>query len=123
MAGQFDVHIVTLPIGSFIGATELPMIHVPAVGGGITVLSAYLLGAAGTIIGGLLVTMSNHATTPALNGTIGAFAGTIITAAGTIFPLTITTPFVDSGYWIGFDTTSGTVPAGSFICLSYLTGK
>ena len=123
MAGQFDVHIATLSLGAFNGATELPLVKLPASGGGITILEANLLGpSAGTVIGGLLVTMTD-AGTPAINGTIGAFAGTVVTAAGVPGALTVSTPFVAADYWIGFDQTSGTVPAGTFISLSYIMGK
>lgn len=122
MANTFDVHVVSLDLGSFSGATEIPLIYLPTLAGGVTVLSAYLHGADGTAIGGKLVTMT-AAGTPAINGTIGAFAGTVVTAAGVPAALTISTPFVDDGLWIGYDQTSGTVPAGTFIALSYVTGK
>ena len=123
MAGQFDVHIATLSLGAFNGATELPLVKLPASGGGITILEANLLGpSAGTVIGGLLVTMTD-AGTPAINGTIGSFAGTVVTAAGVPGALTVSTPFVEADYWIGFDQTSGTVPAGTFISLAYVMGK
>ena len=86
-------------------------------------LGARLVGtAAGTVIGGILVTMTN-AGTPAVNGTIGAFAGTVVAAAGVPANLTISNEFVDDGQWIGFDQASGTVAAGAFISLSYVTGK
>lgn len=123
MAGQFDVHIATLPLGAFNGATHVPLAKLPASGGGITVLEAHLVGpAAGTAIGGLLVTCTD-AGTPAINGTIGAFAGTVVTAAGVAFAATLSAPYVAADYWIGFDQTSGTVPAGTFISLSYIVGK
>jgi hypothetical protein len=123
MANQFDVHIATLPLGAYLGSTELPLLKLPPQGGGITVLEANLLApSAGTVIGGLLVTMSD-AGTPAINGTVGAFAGTVVTAAGVPGEATISSAFVDSGYWIGFDQTSGTVPAGTFIVLSYVMGR
>ena len=123
MAGQFDVHVVPLPLGAYNGATHVPLAKLPANGGGITVLEAHLVGpAAGTVIGGLLVTLTD-AGTPAINGTIGAFAGTVVTAAGVPAALTVSTPYVGADYWIGFDQTSGTVPAGTFISLSYITGK
>lgn len=118
-----DVTIVTLPLGLYSGATEFPFAYLPSAGGGITVLSAHLAGtAAGTAIGGKLVTMSDQGT-PAINGTIGTFAGTCVTAAGVVFEATLTTPYVSGGSWIGYDQTSGTVPAGSFIALSYIMGK
>lgn len=123
MAEQMDVHIVSAPLGAFNGATELPLVYIPAKGGGITILDAQLVGtAAGTVIGGLLVTMTD-AGTPAINGTIGAFAGTVVAAAGVPAELTIATAFVDDGQWIGFDQTSGTVAAGAFINIAYVTGK
>ncbi len=123
MANQMDVHIVSAPLGAFNGATELPLVYIPAKGGGITILDAQLVGtAAGTVIGGQLVTMTD-AGTPAINGTIGAFAGTVVAAAGVPAELTIATAFVDDGQWIGFDQTSGTVAAGAFINIAYVTGK
>ncbi len=123
MAEQMDVHIVSAPLGAFNGATELPLVYIPAKGGGITILDAQLVGtAAGTVIGGQLVTMTD-AGTPAINGTIGAFAGTVVAAAGVPAELTIATAFVDDGQWIGFDQTSGTVAAGAFINIAYVTGK
>lgn len=123
MAEQMDVHIVTAHLGAFNGATELPLVYIPAKGGGITIVDAQLLApSAGTVIGGLLVKMTD-AGTPALSGTIGAFAGTVVTAAGVPAELTISSAFVDDGYWIGFDQASGTVPAGTFINIAYVTGK
>lgn len=122
MAGQFDVNIVDLQIGAFSGATEIPLVQIPASGGGVTVIQAHLMAGAGTAIGGKLVTMSN-AGTPVLNGTIGAFGGTVVTVAGVPAPLTISGAFVAGGYWIGFDQTSGTVPAGAHVALAYVMGK
>lgn len=122
MASQFDVHVVNLPVGAFNGATEVPLIQIPASGGGVTVLQAHLIGADGTAIGGKVVTLSN-AGTPALNGTVGAFAGTVVTAFATPAALTVSSAFVAAGYWLGYDQTSGTVPAGSYISLAYVMGK
>lgn len=123
MSSTFDVHIATLPIGAFNGATEIPLAYLDDDGGGITVLSAYLCGTgAGTVIGGKLVTMSNQGT-PAINGTVGTFAGTVVTAAGVVSALTVSTAYVSGGYWLGLDQTSGTVPAGAFISLNYVMGK
>ena len=123
MANSFDVHIINLPLGAFSGATELPLAYLPAGGGGITILGGYLVGtAAGTVIGGKLVTMT-AAGTPAIAGTVGTFAGTVVAAAGVPAALTVATAFVDDGQWLGFDQTSGTVAAGAFISISYVTGK
>lgn len=123
MSSAFDVHIATLSLGAFNGATEVPLAKLPAEGGGITVLEAYLVGpSAGTVIGGKIVTMSD-AGTPAINGTVGTFAGTVVTAAGVVAALTISSAYVAGDYWLGFDQTSGTVPAGTFISLGYVVGK
>ena len=124
MASQFDVHILTLPV-VLTGATQVPIVHLPSGGGGITILDAKMINA-GTAVGPLLVTMSN-AGTPELNGTIGYFAaaaaGTITESATIPAALTMVDEFVDAGEWIGYDQTSGTVPAGSFVSLSYIMGK
>lgn len=122
MANTFDVKIMTLPLGAFSGATELPLAFLPSGGGGITVLSAHLAGGVGSVLGAELITMTDVGT-PAISGTIGAFAGTVVQAAGVPAELTIATAFVDDGYWIGYDQDSGTVPAGSFVTLAYVTGK
>jgi len=118
-----DVHIASLSLSSYNGSTHLPLVKVPNGYGGITVLESYLVApGAGTAIGGLLVTCTD-AGTPAVNGTIGSFAGTVTTAAGVPAALTISTAYVADDYWIGFDQTSGTVPAGTFIVMSYVMGK
>lgn len=123
MASQMDVHTFTANLGAFNGATEVPLVKLPSTGGDITILEAYLVGpSAGTTIGGLLVSMSNVGT-PAINGTVGSFAGTCVTAAGVTFALTISNQNVTGGNWLGFDQTSGTVPAGTFIVGSYVMGK
>lgn len=123
MANQMDVHIVTVPLAAYNGATEVPLVYIPAKGGGITILDAQLVGAgAGTIVGGLLVTMTD-AGTPALSGTIGAFAGTVEPDVNTPNELTISTAFVDDGQWIGYDQTSGTIAVGAFLNIAYVTGK
>jgi hypothetical protein len=129
MANTFDVHIVTLPIGAYIGAVARPFAKLPDNGqGGITILEANLLSpggtaaTAGTIVTGVLITMTDVGT-PVANGTIGAFA-TPLTPTGTVpAELTISDGYVAAGEWIGFDQASGTVPAGCFVSLSYIMGK
>jgi formyltetrahydrofolate synthetase len=100
-------------------------VHLPSGGGDVTVLGADLI-VAGTTVGPLLVTMTN-AGTPALSGTIGYFAsiaaGTLTVSAVIPAALTISDAVVEEGEWIGFDQTSGTIPAGAFISISYVTGK
>lgn len=118
-----DVHIATLSLCSYNGTAHLPLVKVPNGYGGITVLEAHLVApGAGTAIGGKLVTLTDDGT-PAVNGTIGSFAGTVDTAAGVPSALTVSSAYVADDYWIGFDQTSGTVPAGTFIVMSYVTGK
>jgi len=121
MAGQFDVNIVTLPV-VLIAGTEIPLLKVPTAGGGITVQSVYMINA-GTSVTSKLITMSSAAT-PALSGTIAApAAGTITNSATVPVEFVITDGWVDGGEWIGFDQASGTVPAGSFFTVAYVTGK
>ena len=119
---MFNVHILTLPLPSFDGATEIPLVKLPSGFGGITVLEAHMLGGAGTAVGGKLVTMAD-AGTPAINGTIGAFAGTVVGVAGARHALTLSDKYVAEGEWIGYDQTSGTVAADAKIAISYLMGK
>lgn len=124
MANSF--HTMNLPLGSFNGATHIPLGFIDASFGGVTVTSAYLSApGAGTAIGGLLVVCDAVPTggTPAISGTVGAFAGTIVTAAGVVHALTVTQGTVGAGKWLAFDQTSGTVPAGTFIQVAYVTGK
>ena len=120
MANSFDVHILTVPV-VLTGATQVPLVHVPTGGGGLTVLGGDLINA-GTTVGGLVLTMSNVGT-PAISGTVGSFAGTLTESATIPAALTISDGYVAAGEWIGFDQTSGTVPAGSFLSLSYVVGK
>jgi hypothetical protein len=117
---NFNFHVVTIPV-VLTGATEVPLIHIPNGGGGITVLEADFINS-GTAVAGLLVTMTD-AGTPAISGTIGSFAGTITDSATIPEALTVTDGYVAAGEWIGFDQTSGTIPAGAFITLSYIVGK
>ena len=120
MSETFDVHVMSFP-AVLTGGTEVPLVHLPTSGGGITVLDAYMINA-GTTVGGLLVTMTNVGT-PALSGTIGALAATVTESATIPAAITISDGWVAAGEWIGFDQTSGTVPAGSFFTLSYIMGR
>ena len=118
---------VSLPISSFSGASHVPLIHVADGFGGITILEAALVaGGAGTAIGGILVTAADISATggtPTINGTVGSFAGTVVTVVGGANLLTITDSYVDEDYWLAYDQASGTVPAGTYISLTYLHGK
>ena len=120
MANSFDVKVLTFPV-VLTGATEVPLVHFPTGAGGMTVLGADMI-CAGTTVGGKLVTMSN-AGTPAITGTIGAFSGTVTASATIPDALTISDAYVAAGEWIGFDQTSGTVPAGSFVSIAYVMGR
>lgn len=119
---MFNVQILTLPLPSFSGATEIPLVKMPSGFGGITVLEAHMVGGAGTAVGGKLVTMAD-AGTPAINGTIGAFAGTVVGVAGARHACTLSDAYVGPGEWIGYDQTSGTVSVNAAINISYLMGK
>jgi hypothetical protein len=123
MANQYDVNIVSVDFGAYIGATHRPLIYIPASGGGVSVIGAKVVGSgAGTAIGLLLVKMTD-AGTPAVSGTIGAFAGTVVYAEGVPASASISSAFVDGGSWIGIDQTSGTAPANAVLTLSYVMGK
>jgi len=123
MAGQFDVNIVQIPV-VLTGATEIPLLKVPTVGGGITVQSVYMINA-GTTVAPRFITMSS-AGTPALSGTIASYStatGTITESATIPAAFVISDGWVDGGEWIGFDQASGTVPAGSYFSVAYVTGR
>ena len=123
MAGQFDVNIVQIPV-VLTGATEIPLLRVPTAGGGIAVQSVYMINA-GTTVAPRIITMTNVGT-PALSGTIASYStatGTITESATIPAAFVISDGWVDGGEWIGFDQASGTVPAGSFLSLAYVTGK
>ena len=129
----FETQVATLVLGQFSGATEVPLMRVPAGGGGVTILEATMFQngtggsaiTAGTAIGAKLITMGTVATggTPALDGTVGSFAGTTVTAAGVVHFLTVSTPYVGPGKFIGYDQTAGTVAAGATLQISYVVGK
>ena len=137
MSESFNVHTVSLVMGAFSGSDGIPLYRVPTKGGGITVLevTAFQNGTngsaatAGTAIGAKLITYGTvgtpgtAGTVPTLNGTIGNFAGTIYTGAGTVHELTVGTPYVGPGYFIGFDETAGTLAAGLTINIAYVMGK
>lgn len=126
MSNIMDVNQANLLVGNFIGAGPWPLAHFPKTGGGITVLDVSLnANAAGTAIGLILVSMTDVASggTPAVNGTIATFAGTIIPAAGVQFLATIGTQYVATPCSLGVAQTSGTIPAGSMLSVTYVMGK
>jgi hypothetical protein len=123
MADSADIHFLTLPLGALTGATEVPLAFLPSGYGGITVLDAKLVGpSAGTAVGGLLVKMTNVGT-PAIDGTVATFTTPAVTAAGVVHSSTINTAYVAEGKFLGYDQTSGTVPAGTNLLISYVMGK
>ena len=127
MSDIMDVNQINLSVGNFIGAGPWPLSHIPKLGGGITVVDVALnASAAGTAIGLILVSMTDVASggTPAVNGTIATFGGTIIPAA-TVGPFlaTIGTQYVATPCNLGVAQTSGTLPAGTEISVSYVMGK
>jgi hypothetical protein len=89
-------------------------------GGGLSILSAAVHGAVGTITAQLM-TLSD-AGTPAINGTITAtaFGGTL--AVGVPKTATISDAFVDAGEWVGVILSAAAVDA-QFLTLNYTTGR
>jgi hypothetical protein len=123
MSNSLDVKIISVDIGAYIGANHRPLIYVPSNGGGITLLSAKVIGmAAGTAIG-LILTSMTDAGTPAIAGTHAAWAGTVVFAEMVPASATISTAYVAGGQWLGVDQASGTAPANTVLSLAYVIGK
>lgn len=126
MSSTFDVKIATPSAGAISNGTR-PLFKVPtdAEGGGITILSAEVCQGGSTNSSLILVTLDSTGTT--VNGTITttAVGGTASPfAANTPKAWTITTPFVDAGYYVGLK--EGNVAAANAACLvsiKYLMGK
>jgi hypothetical protein len=90
-----------------------------AQGGGISILSAAIHGAVGTITAALY-TLSNQGT-PAINGTVCApFGGTL--AVGVPVAATISDGWVDGGEWVGVVTSANAVDA-QFLTVNYVMGR
>lgn len=89
-------------------------------GGGVSIQSAAIHGAVGTITAALY-TLSNQGT-PAINGTITstAFGGTL--AVGVPVAATITDAFVDGGEWVGVVLSAAAVD-GQFLTMNYQMGR
>jgi hypothetical protein len=120
---SLDVKVVSVDMGAYAGATHRPLIYIPSNGGGITLLSAKVIGSgAGTAVG-LILTSMTDAGTPALAGTHAAWAGTIVYAEGVPFSATLSTVYVAGGQWIGVDQASGTAPLNAVLSLAYVIGK
>jgi hypothetical protein len=123
MSNSLDVKVVSVDFGAYAGANHRPLVYIPSNGGGITLLSAKVIGSgAGTAVG-LILTSQTDAGTPALAGTHGTWAGTIVYAEGVPFSATLSTTYVAGGQWIGLDQTSGTAPANAVLSLAYVIGK
>jgi len=127
MAGQFDVHTVTVNI-STLGATgTVPVCFIPDFGGAIKVLDAQITGTtAGTPVGLKLIRMTD-ANPPVNAGTVASWggtfaAGTITMGAGSVFEATINTAAFEPGQWLAVQNASGTTPAICFMTVSYVTG-
>jgi len=119
-----DVHLVTCDFGSVNGAGPFPAVYLPAEGGAVSILDAYLIGSgAGTSIGAKLVSITDAGTPATANGTIGSFAGTVVYAANARAACTVSAPAVSGGNWIGVSQTSGTTPISARLVFSYVMGK
>ena len=122
MAGQMDVHTITVNMGAFTGTDDHPLVYIPDKAGAITVLDVQVSGiGAGTSIG-LLLTSLTDVGTPVLAGTIATFAGTVVYAEGVVFEATVGTSKVEPGKWIGVVQTSGTCPASTWVNINYVYG-
>jgi hypothetical protein len=102
-----DLHIISNNIAALSGGITILSAHVTGEGAGTSWLQLVIAGAAGT----------------ALSGTI-ANAGTVVSVAGVPQALTISTGFVDEGYWVAAkENNVGTTNAISIWSLAYVMGK
>ena len=119
-----DVHLVSVDFGTVNGAGPFPGVYLPAEGGAVSIIDAYLTGSgAGTSIGAAMVSITDAGTPATTDGTIGSFAGTVVYAANARFACTVATPAVAGGKWIGLEQTSGTTPVNARLVFSYVMGK
>lgn len=122
---QGELHLTSVDLGAYIGATHRPFLYVSPNYGQIKILDAKVTGmAAGTSIG-LGIYSATNVGTPVINGTVGVFAGTVVYAEGVVFACTISDSTVDpgtTGVWLAVDQTSGTAPANTILTISYLMG-
>lgn len=136
MAGQFDVHVVTIPIPDPGGDNkQIFLFKAPldAVGGCIRLVGAYAVNGAATGAGtsfSYALHKYSSAGTPAVNGTIaaaiGGTAGVIwADAVPKAFTLSDTYAVIDAGEWIVLDyqEDNTSAPTNSTVVLQYVMGK
>jgi len=114
-AKQISSHVSTTAAGTFL-VWKCPD---DAIGGGVTVLEAFVCGS-GTITSALY-TMTDVGT-PAISGTIVASAAATV-AAGIPLELTVADAWVDGGEWVGFNVSAGTALIPTYLVLNVTDGR
>lgn len=131
MAENFDVHSGAFPLNiTSSGAGSVPLMYVPAAGGGITLLRSDLTwggNASGTLSGVQLITFTHGSGALTIAGTLGtiaAAAGTATSSTSTNIPLTSAQVSPGTaGIWVGIKYTLGTtVNQGSYLNLTWVQG-
>lgn len=121
MANSFDVNLLSAEIGALSNAVT-PILYLPAAGGGITILSAAVVGRTDATTSLQLVNLGAAGT--AVAGTICTFAGTLtakVPAAGSI---AAASAFVDDGVYLGIkEANAGAAPAVTNVMIAYVMGK
>lgn len=117
------IQSVVIPVAAIAGTVVQPLWRVPAddsAYGGITITGAYMLcsGAATSVLELLKGTALGTATT----GTIGTLNGTFVANVQQAF--TVSTAYVDSGYWVSLKPgAGGSLATTNMVILEYVWGK
>lgn len=116
---SFQVHTVVVDVGALDGGVK-PVFKAPsdAHGGGISILEAELCG-----VGTVTVKLVDAGTDGAGNaGTLGTLAGTLV--ANTPQAMTISSPFLDAGHYLGVSEESGAFWGNqNNVSIKYVMGK
>jgi hypothetical protein len=113
------------------GTTIYPFAKAPSDGngGGLTITEAYAVSsgalAAGSAWNLELVTLSGGSAS-ALNGTIGTLAAGSAWTAGTVRSITVATPWVDGGYYIGarfIGTAANATNSSTLVVINAVMGR
>jgi hypothetical protein len=115
-----EVHNVSLDIGALSNGVR-PIFKIPAGFGGVSVVSANVVGSAAGTSSLHLVDLGTAGTATA--GTI-ATLGSSVYVAGVPKAFTVATAYVAEGHWVGvLETNVGAAPAITIVDVAYLMGK
>jgi hypothetical protein len=120
MTDSYDVKIISVEIGALSNAKR-PIFKIPSDGGGITVIDANIVQAGAGTTGLNLVDLGTAGT--AVAGTI-ASKGSAVYVANVPQAMTMVTPFVSGGRWVGVEEANvGAANAVTIVEVAYLQGK